>query len=523
MATVAPRKPRIPLAAVDAVKTQVYRDPVKRSTRPRRAAAAAASTAIHTSLSATTTNARPLRILRSSSASNVAVSKTSVTEKHTGGDVLKPTQMAGRKRRANSAEPGPTRVVRARLSADEASANAAAPKPADTVRANNTAAKPSSAKSDTTVVESAENHIQSRSWTESQSACSVQSRADSLATAVEDVSKQPEVSQRKIAKPSRAFSSLRTLASSASFDLPPKAQDVPVKDWDDIDADDADDPLMVSEYISEIMEYMCELEKKSMPDEQYMGKQKELTWDMRRVLVNWLVQIHYQLRMLPETLFLAVNLVDRFLSLRQVSVAKLQLVGLTGLLVACKYEEMTTPHIQDFAYLAGNCYSVNEIMNAEVFMLRVLDFDLSYPSPLTFLRRVSKAEQYNMQTRTVAKYLMEICLVDHRLMSFKPSHIAAAGICLARRMLKAGAWDGNLRHFSGFSEADLQPCMALMLDHIMRPVDDDFVFKKYQHKRYLKASIFCREWVARHRHELQPVTPPIGAFSDTVKASDAAS
>ncbi|KAJ2083152.1 G2/mitotic-specific cyclin, partial [Coemansia sp. RSA 988] len=521
MATVVPRKPRIPLAAVDAVKTQVYRDPVKRSTRPRRAAAAAASNAIHTSLSTTATNARPLRILRSSSASNVAVSKSAVTEKQTG-DVLKPTQIAGRKRRANSAEPGPTRVVRARISADKASA-VVAPKPAETVRANNAAAKPSSAKSDTTAVESAENHNQDRSWTESQSASSVQSRSDSLATVVEDGNKQSEVSQRKIAKPSRAFSSLRTLANSASFDLPPKAQEVPVKDWDDIDADDADDPLMVSEYISEIMEYMCELEKKSMPDEQYMGKQKELTWDMRRVLVNWLVQIHYQLRMLPETLFLAVNLVDRFLSLRQVSVAKLQLVGLTGLLVACKYEEMTTPHIQDFAYLAGNCYSVNEIMNAEVFMLRVLDFDLSYPSPLTFLRRVSKAEQYNMQTRTVAKYLMEICLVDHRLMSFKPSHIAAAGICLARRMLKAGPWDGNLRHYSGFSEADLQPCVTLMLDHLMRPMDDEFVFKKYQHKRYLKASLFCREWVARHRHELQPLTPPIGAFSDTVKAGDAAS
>ncbi|PIA19565.1 A/B/D/E cyclin [Coemansia reversa NRRL 1564] len=522
MATVASRKPRIPLAAVDAVKTQVYRDPVKRAARPYRAAAAAASNAIHTSLSKANFKARPLRILRSSSASNVVVSKATITEKQTG-DLLKPTQIAGRKRRANSAEPGPARVVRARLSADEAPITVAVPKPTDRVCENSAAAKPSSAKSDITVVEAAENHVRDHAWTESQSASSVQSRSDSLATAVEDVSKQAEVPQRKIAKPSRAFSTLRSLSGSAAFELPPKAQEAPVKDWDDIDADDGDDPLMVSEYISEIMEYMCELEKKSMPDELYMGKQKELTWDMRRVLVNWLVQIHYQLHMLPETLFLAVNLVDRFLSLRQVSVAKLQLVGLTGLLIACKYEEMTTPHMQDFAYLAGNCYSVKEIMNAEVFMLRVLDFDLSYPSPLTFLRRVSKAEQYNMQTRTVAKYLMEICLVDHRLMAFKPSHIAAAGICLARRMLKAGAWDGNLRHYSGFSEADLQPCIALMLDHLMRPMDNEFVFKKYQHKRYLKASLFCREWVARHRHELQPVTPPVGSFSDTVKTNDAAS
>ncbi|KAI9505123.1 cyclin-like protein [Coemansia spiralis] len=269
---------------------------------------------------------------------------------------------------------------------------------------------------------------------------------------------------------------------------------------------------MVSEYITEIVEYMVVREKETMPDDLYMEKQDDLTWEMRHVLVNWLVQIHYQMRMLPETLFLAVNLVDRFLSRRQVSVAKLQLVGLTGLLIASKYEETTTPHIQDFAYLAGNIYKEDEIMNAEVFMLRVLDFDLSYPSPLTFLRRVSKAEQYNMQTRTVAKYLMEICLINHRMMEFPPSLIAAAGICLARRMLKAGEWDGNLRHYSGYTKQELEPCITLMLDHLMHPHDEEFVFKKYQHRRYLKASLFCHEWAARLRRETQPATPPIGQF-----------
>ncbi|KAJ2358106.1 G2/mitotic-specific cyclin [Coemansia sp. RSA 2618] len=501
MATVAARKPRIPLASVDTAKTHVYRDPVKRASRPRRAAAAAAGNAIQAALAGEPTGARPLRILRSSSASNVAPAKTAAEKPSL--DSLKPAQVAGRKRRAASAEPAPVRVVRARIAADGMSAAV--------VQKSNAVVKSSSAKSDTTVTGDANE----APWTETQSTCSAHSHTESQATVV-DESSQPEVFPRKIAKPSRAFSSLRSMAGPAVFDLPPKPKAEPVQDWDDIDADDADDPLMVSEYISDIIEYMRKQEKKTQPDELYMGKQTELTWDMRRVLVNWLVQIHYQLRMLPETLFLAVNLVDRFLSKRQVSVSKLQLVGLTGLLVACKYEEMTTPHIQDFAYLAGNCYSVEEITNAEVFMLRVLDFDMSFPSPLTFLRRVSKAEQYNMQTRTVAKYLMEICLVDHRLLSYTPSHIAAAGICLARRMLKAGSWDSNLRHYSGYSEADLQPCMTLMLDHLMRPTDDEFVFKKYQHKRYLKASLFCREWVSRHRHELQPVTPPIGAFAASV-------
>ncbi|KAJ2159390.1 G2/mitotic-specific cyclin [Coemansia sp. RSA 552] len=505
MASAAVRKPRVPLATVSGTLPQVYRDPVSR--RPRRAAASAAQSAIQVALKADERTAKPRRILRTSSASNIAPTKAGGAEKKASGPV-KPEPVIGRKRRAASVEPAPTRAVRARVSASGASVvpTAVPPPPSATTEPVN------GAKSDATAVGSSDEGA----WPETQSTCSSHSFAESQATAVDDGSR-PELYTRKIAKPSRAFSSMRSMAGPAAFDLPPKARTEEVKDWDDIDAEDADDPLMVSEYICDIIDYMREQEQKTMPDHLYMNKQTELTWDMRRVLVNWMVQAHYQLRMLPETLFLAVNLVDRFLSKRQVSLPKVQLVGLTGLLVACKYEEMATPHVQDFAYLAGNCYSVDEIMNAEVFMLRVLDFDLSFPSPLTFLRRVSKAEAYDVQTRTVAKYLMEICLVDNRLMSFPPSHIAAAGICLARRMLKSGPWNANLRHYSGYTETELQPCMALMLDHMLRPFDEEFVFKKYQHKRYLKASIFCREWVARHRHELQPVTPPIGAFSASVR------
>ncbi|KAJ2547081.1 G2/mitotic-specific cyclin, partial [Coemansia sp. RSA 1933] len=509
MAAAASRKPRIPLAAVDASsRPQVYRDPAPRVVHPRAAAAQAVNPAMAASLTKNPLQTtRPRQILRSTSSSNVVSARPPV--KLTGEPLAKPVDpentihlpapLAGRKRRAHSAEPSEREARAVRAKVDEHNAPSVISAPASAV--------PTSADSQDTACGG-----------ETQSVCSVDSIADSQATAVDNL-RHVEVGMRKIARPAKAFSaSVRSINGPplASFDMKTADQKTEVRDWDDIDAEDVDDPLMVSEYIGEIIDYMRDLEDKSMPDDTYMSKQHELTWEMRRVLVNWLVQIHYQLRMLPETLFLAVNIVDRFLSKRQVSVDKLQLVGLTGLLIACKYEEMTTPHVQDFAYLAGNCYKIPEIMNAEVFMLRVLDFDLSYPSPLTFLRRVSKAEQYNMQTRTVAKYLMEICLVDHRLMRFSPSHIAAAGICLARRMLRAGEWDGNLRHFSGFSQEELQPCIALMVEHMVLPLADEFVYKKYQHKRYLKASLFCREWVARHGHKmLQPQTPPppaVGSF-----------
>lgn len=171
-----------------------------------------------------------------------------------------------------------------------------------------------------------------------------------------------------------------------------------------------------------------------------MTKQTELHWKMRSILMDWLVEVHQKFRLLPETLFIAVNLIDRFLSLRVVSMVKLQLVGLTGLFIAAKYEEVICPSITHFLHMTEGGYGIEEILKAERYMLSTLEFDLSYPNPLHFLRRVSKADGYDIQTRTVAKYLVEISCVEHRLLAFSSSLLSAAGMWLARLCLDRGDW-----------------------------------------------------------------------------------
>lgn len=110
--------------------------------------------------------------------------------------------------------------------------------------------------------------------------------------------------------------------------------------WDDLDAEDFDDPLMVSEYAPEIFEYLYELEQKYMPNPNYMGHQTSINWSTRDVLMDWVVEIHWKLRLLPETLFLAGNIIDRFMTQRVVTLDKIQLVGTSALLIAAKYEEV---------------------------------------------------------------------------------------------------------------------------------------------------------------------------------------
>ena len=208
----------------------------------------------------------------------------------------------------------------------------------------------------------------------------------------------------------------------------------------DLDAEDVDDPLMVSEYVTEIFEYLSELEVATQPHADYMDHQEDLEWKMRGILVDWLIEVHTRFRLLPETLFLAVNIIDRFLSAKVVQLDRLQLVGVTAMFIASKYEEVLSPHVANFRHVADDGFTESEILSAERYVLSALNYDLSYPNPMNFLRRISKADSYDIQTRTLGKYLMEISLLDHRFMEYLPSQVAAASMYLARKILERGEW-----------------------------------------------------------------------------------
>lgn len=208
----------------------------------------------------------------------------------------------------------------------------------------------------------------------------------------------------------------------------------------DLDSEDLDDPLMAAEYANEIFEYLRDLECKSMPNPQYMDHQDDIGWRTRGILIDWLIEVHTRFHLLPETLFLSINIIDRFLSKKVVQLDRLQLVGVAAMFIASKYEEVLSPHVLNFKKVADDGFTEEEILSAERYILGILDYDLSYPNPMNFLRRISKADNYDIQTRTIAKYLMEISLLDHRFMIYRPSHVAAAAIYLARLIFDRGEW-----------------------------------------------------------------------------------
>ena len=177
-----------------------------------------------------------------------------------------------------------------------------------------------------------------------------------------------------------------------------------------------------------------------MPNPDYMEGQTEINWQMRQTLVDWLLQVHLRYHLLPETLWIAVNIVDRFLTKRVVSLLKLQLVGVAAMFIAAKYEEILAPSVDEFVVMTGQGYNKDEILKGERIMLQTLDFKVShYCSPYSWMRKISKADDYDIQTRTLSKFLTEVTLLDHRFLRVKPSMVAAIGMYTARRML-GGDW-----------------------------------------------------------------------------------
>ena len=99
--------------------------------------------------------------------------------------------------------------------------------------------------------------------------------------------------------------------------------------------------------------------------------QTDVNEKMRAILVDWLIEVHNKFKLLPETLFLTVNLIDRYLEKCDVVRTKLQLVGVTAMLIACKYEEIYAPEVRDFVYITDKAYTKEEILDQEHLMLAV--------------------------------------------------------------------------------------------------------------------------------------------------------
>lgn len=221
------------------------------------------------------------------------------------------------------------------------------------------------------------------------------------------------------------------------------------------------DPQAVVDYKSEIMSQLFLEESVYMPRATYMEAQGDVNGKMRAILMDWLVEVHMKYKLRRETLFLAVNLIDRHMSLLPVLRRRLQLVGVAGMFIAAKFEEIDPPRVNDFVYITDNTYTKEDILSMECTMLAALAFDIVVPTPTHFRDLLLKANHTgDARHDELVDYLLELSLIDLRLIKHVPSHLVSAALLLSNELMgKTNVWPESMVQTSRHTEPELRGCV----------------------------------------------------------------
>jgi cyclin A len=192
------------------------------------------------------------------------------------------------------------------------------------------------------------------------------------------------------------------------------------------------------EYIPEIWKSLKSSENSEAckPHFEEINNQRDINFDMRAILIDWIVEVHKNYRLFHETLFLSISIIDRYLSIKNINRTKLQLLGTTALFIASKYEEIVYPCLSDFSNITDSAYEKEEILEMEKEILLVLKYDITYPSPFRFFEIISLNYNFSEVEFYYGCFLMEYFLLSSNHTKYYPSIIALAVVLLILRLKK---------------------------------------------------------------------------------------
>jgi Cyclin, N-terminal domain/Cyclin, C-terminal domain len=176
-------------------------------------------------------------------------------------------------------------------------------------------------------------------------------------------------------------------------------------------------------------------QSRTLASVELIDMQPELQWYMRPYLVDFLIEVHSQNRLRPETLYLALNIVDRYVSKRIVFKKHYQLVGCAALWIAAKFEDAKdrVPTVNELSQMCCGAYDESAFVQMEGHVLSTIGWLVGHPTAEAWLRLAcTPAEEY--RTQHIARFLMEITLFSRAFVPFLPSQLAAASLTLARFM-----------------------------------------------------------------------------------------
>lgn len=198
-------------------------------------------------------------------------------------------------------------------------------------------------------------------------------------------------------------------------------------------------PQIPKEYLNIIYRNLLIEEDKGCtpyPDYYKIKMQKEINEDMRSILIDWIIDVHYKFNFTDETLFMTISIIDRYISYKHIPKISFQLLGITALLISCKHEEIILPKIDDFIYITDNAYTKNDVFKMENDILDALNFELIIPSGIKFYEYLALKFDFNEKKFLMGKYLMESFMINIKWVKYRASIIAISCVYIVMKYYK---------------------------------------------------------------------------------------
>ncbi len=172
----------------------------------------------------------------------------------------------------------------------------------------------------------------------------------------------------------------------------------------------------------------------------YMNNQNEINDQMRAILVDWLIEVHYRFRFKRKTLFQTIYIIDLYLSYNIIYKKDLQLLGVVSLLISAKENEVVYPTIEDFISITDNAYNKSELLYMEIHVLQSLNFDILFPTPDEFYNILSKIFNFNKLQHHFGEYFLDSALIDYNMLKYKYSTISIACIYIVMKFFNLNGY-----------------------------------------------------------------------------------
>jgi len=259
------------------------------------------------------------------------------------------------------------------------------------------------------------------------------------------------------------------------------------------DKADRNDPLAVTDYIDDMF-----LHWHNVPSEvcKYLSASRyaEFSPKMRAILVDWLVDVHIRFKLVPNTLYLCVQLIDRYCSYVTVLRSRIQLVGITCLMIAGKFEDVYPPDVGDCVYITDSAYAEGEVLEMETDILNTLDYRIHKPTIYNFLTRIIKLIKLTKLGRWRAHYYAERCLQEHDMLDYTECQVACAAVAYAKMSESLDVWPKEMKTYTKLSFDELKEPIRMIAKFVPEISVTGSnrqltaVKKKYANAKYMEVS-----------------------------------